>query len=96
MTPSTFPTPGPSNPNAFLSGDSASIVLNEHFIPYGMGKRMCMGVPLAKAELFLFFAIIVQTLSVSMPKEHKAPEEDEAKAGVTRSPKPFHVHVATR
>jgi hypothetical protein len=37
---------------------------------------MCMGVPLAKAELFLFFAIIVQTLKVSVPKKHKAPEEE--------------------
>ena len=32
----------------------------DHFVPLGHGRRVCMGEPLAKAELAIFFVTIVQ------------------------------------
>ena len=34
----------------------------DHFVPLGHGKRVCMGEPLVKAELFIFFVALVQKI----------------------------------
>ena len=46
-------------PDRFLD-DDGQIKKDEHFIPFSVGKRQCLGETLAKAELFLFFTILVQ------------------------------------
>jgi cytochrome P450 len=94
--PDYFPDPWEFKPERFLSPDGSRIVNNEHLIPFGLGKRKCMGESLAKAELFLFFANLVQKLKVSLPKWHKVPSEDEYESSIFRSPNPFYVHILAR
>ncbi len=94
--PNFFPDPWLFKPERFLSADGFNIIRNEHFVPYGLGKRRCAGESLAKEGLFLFFALLVQNLKVSMPKEHKAPSEDEYECIIARAPNPFHIHVMAR
>ena len=36
----------------------------DHFVPLGHGRRVCMGEPLAKAELAIFFVTIVQVMNI--------------------------------
>jgi len=42
------------NPERFL-GEDRKILKEERFVPYGIGKRVCIGESLAKTELFIIF-----------------------------------------
>ena len=42
------------NPDRFLHKDG-SVKKDEHLIPFSIGKRQCLGITLAKVEMFLFF-----------------------------------------
>ena len=66
------------------------------FIPYGLGKRMCMGVSLAKAELLIFTVIILRQLKISVPKNHPGPDKEDADTRFARTPNPFYVHIERR
>ena len=68
----------------------------ERFIPYGFGKRVCMGENLAKAELWLFLTSILQKFTIKLPKNHPVPNPQDDIAGLTRSPQPFYVHIESR
>ena len=46
--PSVFPDPKRFWPNRFLSPDGGSIVKYEQMVPFGLGKRICMGEGLAR------------------------------------------------
>uniref|UniRef100_A0A915NWF0 Unspecific monooxygenase n=1 Tax=Meloidogyne floridensis TaxID=298350 RepID=A0A915NWF0_9BILA len=50
-----FPNPLRFEPERFLD-DQGQLKRIEEFIPFGLGKRICMGESLAKTELFLFTA----------------------------------------
>ena len=68
----------------------------DRFIPFGFGKRSCMGESLAKAELFMFIVMLLQRLRFEPPKEHPMPDPEADIAGVTRSPQPFHISIKAR
>ena len=79
------------NPGRFLDGNK-----REQFVPFGMGKRVCMGESLARNELFIFFTLIVQSLKIDLPVGHEKPDPERADAGIVRVPKPFHVNLSLR
>ncbi|CAK7300787.1 Cytochrome P450 1A2 [Vulpes lagopus] len=56
-------------PERFLTADGTAInkTLSEKVMLFGMGKRRCIGEVLAKWEIFLFLAILVQRLEFSVP-----------------------------
>nr|BAF58168.1 cytochrome P450 1A2 [Pusa sibirica] len=56
-------------PERFLTADGTSInkILSEKVMIFGMGKRRCIGELLAKWEIFLFLAILLQRLEFSVP-----------------------------
>ena len=83
-------------PERFLSPDGNSTIKKDQFIPFGFGKRVCMGESLAKAELFIFSAMIIQSLKISLPKKQKKPNPQEYHSGITKTPSPFHVHIEAR
>ncbi|XP_055328099.1 cytochrome P450 2U1-like isoform X2 [Paramacrobiotus metropolitanus] len=56
-------------PERFLSADGASIIIPKQFIPFSTGKRSCPGESLAKMELFLVFASVLQNFSLSLEGE---------------------------
>ncbi len=43
------------------------MVRTEYLIPFGMGKRECLGESLARQELFIFFVALLQKFSVRPP-----------------------------
>ncbi|XP_053310120.1 cytochrome P450 2F3-like [Spea bombifrons] len=75
------------NPERFLQ--NGKFVKNEALIPFGAGKRSCIGEALAKTEIFIFFVSILQKFTLK-----PVPGEDgpiELIGGGTRSPKPFNL-----
>ena len=78
------------NPDRFLDGRK------EQFIPYGMGKRICMGESLARNELFIFSTLILQNFKIDLPTCHEKPDPLKDDLGITRAPKPFYVNISLR
>ena len=83
-------------PSRFLNENQTEIVKKDRFIPFGFGKRVCMGETLAKAELWLFFVSILKRFKISQPLNHPVPNPEDDIAGLTRSPMPFYVHIQSR
>ena len=55
LDPDYWDEPEVFNPDRFLDGKN-----KDQFVPFGMGKRICMGEALARSELFMFTALILQ------------------------------------
>lgn len=71
--PKVWKNPNQFDPTHFLSEDGKSIRKREEFIPFGLGRRSCIGEHLAKMELFLFFTNLMQRFKFSLPKEDPIP-----------------------
>ncbi|XP_037798084.1 cytochrome P450 2C42-like [Penaeus monodon] len=57
--PALWRNPKEFDPRNFLD-DEGNYKRNEASMPFGSGKRQCVGEPLARLELFLFFACLMQ------------------------------------
>ncbi|CAG0896004.1 unnamed protein product [Darwinula stevensoni] len=59
------------------------------FLPFGLGRRQCIGESLAKMELFLFVAIFMQKFSFCVPKGHPIPSKEGDGSFIVNCPKPY-------
>ncbi|XP_045110042.1 cytochrome P450 2C31-like [Portunus trituberculatus] len=58
------------NPQNFLD-ENLKYKKNSALMPFGVGKRMCAGEPLARLELFLFFTHLFQRFTFTLVEERK-------------------------
>ena len=54
-------------PERFLDPESGNFRNSERMIPFGFGKRICIGSTLAQNELYLFLAAFLQHFEFSEP-----------------------------
>jgi len=87
-----FPQPHLFNPKRFI-GDSGKFVKTSKFVPFGVGKRLCMGEVLARNEVFLFTVSLVQKLQFLPPLHHPPPHPGQYCAGLTNIPQDFHLKI---
>ncbi|CAM4618510.1 unnamed protein product, partial [Lepidochelys olivacea] len=81
-------TPDQFNPSHFLDADG-SFTRKEAFIPFSIGRRVCVGEGLAKMELFLFFAgLLRKFIFQPHPGVAKADLDLTADVGFTLNPMP--------
>lgn len=70
------------------------ITLPETYLPFGFGKHRCLGESLARANVFLFTAALLQHFDFSfVPGD---PPTTECIDGVTPGPLPFKARITPR
>lgn len=94
--PKLWPDPHHFNPEAnFMKRNSngeIEIINTEYLIPFGVGRRMCLGESLARQELWIFFVGLLQRFQVvgypkcPLPSIYKATNNS-----IIRSPLPFEI-----
>jgi len=100
--PYVFPNPDEFNPDRFIQNSTEATFGGRklknvgHFVPFGIGKRICAGESLANSELFIFFVMMVQRLKISKPMNHSLPTIYDYKAKFTNIPSPFYVSITSR
>ncbi|XP_007938960.1 cytochrome P450 2U1 [Orycteropus afer afer] len=92
--PAIWEKPDDFYPNRFLD-EQGQLIKKETFIPFGIGKRVCMGEQLAKMELFLMFVSLMQSFTFTLPKDSKKPILT-GRFGLTLAPHPFNIVVSKR
>ena len=94
MDPELWENPEMFNPSRFLNS-VGKFFRPEHFVPLGHGRRVCIGEPLARVELFIFFVCLVQKIKLETVAG-KVPDPKDYFAGMTKCPHDFIVAISQR
>jgi len=79
-------------PERFLDETHSKIINTERLVPFGYGKRMCIGSSLAQSELYLFMASFLQIFKLEDP----SPSHLEPKAGFVLGVPDFTMKITKR
>lgn len=90
MDPGHWGDPECFRPERFLSPDG-KIINTERLIPFGLGRRRCLGESLARACMFTFLVGILQKFSLRQPENCSEKPSPKLLPGITLSPKPYKV-----
>ena len=81
-------------PERFLEGNR--LIKHQQFVPFGIGKRACMGEKLARDNLFIFMTTLIKNIEFGTPVEHDQPDPSNFTDGFTMIPHPFYVNIRSR
>ncbi|XP_063793865.1 cytochrome P450 2G1-like isoform X2 [Pseudophryne corroboree] len=93
--PSCFKYPTDFNPENFLN-EKGELQKNKAFMPLGAGKRSCLGEPLVRMELFLFFVTTLQNFNLKSPVPREELDITPNISGLLNFPKPYKVAFISR
>lgn len=82
------------HPGHFLDAQG-HFVKREAFMPFSAGHRICLGEPLARMELFLFFTCLLQRFSFSVPPGQPRPSDHGVFAFIV-APTPYQLCAVPR
>ncbi|XP_072027757.1 cytochrome P450 2U1-like [Amphiura filiformis] len=84
-------------PERFLKEQSGSTVIcgQEKIMSFSVGRRICAGEKIARSELFLIFASLLQRFKISLPYDNTVPDFSPTD-GVTLEPNDFQICVYQR
>ena len=84
-------------PERFLNAADGKILPDSSdFMPFSLGKRVCLGESLAKVELFLFFTALFKNFRFTLPKHNTVPSANNYSILITKVPDAFHCSVMAR
>ncbi|KAJ1525347.1 hypothetical protein ONE63_010165 [Megalurothrips usitatus] len=90
--------PDSFRPDRFLDAEG-NVKSTDYFLPFGIGKRRCLGETLARSNLFLFLAYVLHHFTLSPSPEHPIGDpiaDRHFLDGFTLSPKPFYAVLTPR
>lgn len=93
--PKVWKNPNNFDPTNFLSDDGKTVIRPEQFIPFGLGRRVCLGENLARMELFLFYTNLFQRFRFSFPEGDPVPSL-EPRIGIVANPENFRICATPR
>jgi len=85
--PKIWGDPENFRPSRFLN-EFGKIVKNEALIPFGYGRRFCLGESLARDQIFLFTASLFQRFKVNLGPDNKSENIETVLGAQMRIPKP--------
>lgn len=95
MNPKLWQEPDKFEPRRFIVNDR--VCRPDYFIPFSVGRRMCLGDVLAKMEVFLFLIGLLQKYDVSVADEDRhCPPQVKGTIGVSNTPAAFRVALRRR
>lgn len=94
MDPNLWDSPEEFRPSRFLNSEG-KVTKPEYFLPFGVGRRMCLGDVLARMELFLFFSSLLHVFHIRLPEGQSLPSL-RGNTGVTITPDSFKVSFIQR
>ncbi|CCD61735.1 CYtochrome P450 family [Caenorhabditis elegans] len=89
--PEIFENPEEFNPSRFLDEDNNVKKIDE-FLPFSIGRRQCLGESLARAELYLVFANLIQNFNFEVADDVTT----ERVLGLTVSPVEYSCKITRR
>ncbi|XP_043224636.1 methyl farnesoate epoxidase-like [Amphibalanus amphitrite] len=93
MDPEYWGDPEAFRPERFLTADGA-VRHDERLIPFGTGRRSCLGETLARMEIFMLFACLMQRFRFAAVPGQKL--SHDTAFGVVQTPKEFSVTFTKR
>ncbi|XP_008852267.1 cytochrome P450 2F2 [Nannospalax galili] len=93
--PSQFKTPKEFNPEHFLDANQ-SFKKSPAFMPFSAGRRLCLGEPLARMELFLFLSSILQNFTLEPTVKPEDIDLTPISSGLGKVPRPFQLSIRAR
>lgn len=94
MDPELWEDPQDFRPSRFINAEG-KVEKPEYFLPFGVGRRMCLGEVLARMEIFLFFSSLLHAFEISVPEGDTLPNL-KGVAGITINPHPFRIRLKPR
>lgn len=94
MDPNLWDEPEKFNPTRFINAEG-KVIKPEYFLPFGVGRRMCLGEVLARMEIFAFFSSLLHSFEIGVPPGETLPTL-KGIAGVTISPNAFKIALKPR
>jgi len=82
-------------PERFLDSKTGTVINAHKILPFGLGKRVCLGEVLARATLFSFFTSVLQKYTLEKSSDHPEPSSTPI-MGFTLSPESYHVNLKYR
>ena len=96
MNPDHWSEPEAFQPERFLNADHTEVVKPAHFIPFGVGQRMCIGDQMAEKEFFLLFASMLHSFDIRVPKSCSELPSLKGFSAVTVTPNAFEIECSPR
>lgn len=94
--PDVWGDPETFRPERFLNPDGSCMQRHESFMPFSVGRRVCMGENLARDTLFLFTTTLLQNFHIRLPPGNEMPTIAPKLGQLTLQPQRFQVSMIPR